>query len=112
MEFEPLKVGELARRAGLTIRTLHHYDEIGLLRPSLRTESGHRLYTGGDITRLQQVVFLRQLGFSLDKVRDFLERRGVSSLEMIRMPVTRLRAQIEHQQRLSEGLHAIGDRLR
>ena len=45
MKFEALKVGELARRTGLTVRTLHHYDEIGLLKPSLHTESGHRLYT-------------------------------------------------------------------
>ena len=67
MRFEALKVGELARRTGLTIRTLHHYDEIGLLKPSGHTESGHRLYTSSDITRLQQVVSLRQLGFSLDE---------------------------------------------
>ena len=45
MKFEALKVGELAKRTGLTVRTLHHYDEIGLLKPSLHTESGHRLYT-------------------------------------------------------------------
>ena len=62
MRFEALKVGELARRTGLTVRTLHHYDEIGLLRPSLHTESGHRLYTAADVGRLQQVVSLRQLG--------------------------------------------------
>ena len=47
------------------MRTLHHYDEIGLSRPSLRTDTGHRLYTGRDIARLQQVISLRQLGFSL-----------------------------------------------
>ena len=49
MGFEALKVGELAKRTGLTIRTLHHYDEIGLLKPSLHTEAGYRLYTGRDI---------------------------------------------------------------
>lgn len=43
MAFVPLKVGDLAKRTGLTIRTLHHYDEVGLLKPSLHTESGHRL---------------------------------------------------------------------
>jgi DNA-binding transcriptional MerR regulator len=43
MGFEPLRVGELARRTGLTVRTLHHYDELGLLRPSLHSEAGHRL---------------------------------------------------------------------
>jgi DNA-binding transcriptional MerR regulator len=63
MKFEALKVGELARRTGLTVRTLHHYDEIGLLNPSLHTEAGYRLYTAGDVARLQQVLSLRQLGF-------------------------------------------------
>ena len=74
MKFEALKVGELAKRTGLTVRTLHHYDEIGLLRPSLHTESGHRLYTLRDLARLQQIVSLRQLGFSLDQVRECLDR--------------------------------------
>ena len=63
---DALKIGELASRTGLTVRTLHHYDEIGLLKPSHRTDSGHRLYTVRDLGRLQQIVSLRQLGFSLD----------------------------------------------
>ena len=47
------KVGQLARQAGISVRTLHHYDEIGQLRPSRLTEAGHRLYTGEDVARLQ-----------------------------------------------------------
>ena len=81
MSFTALKVGELAKRTGLTIRTLHHYDEIGLLKPSGHTESGHRLYTADDIARLQQVISLRQLGFSLEEVRDCLDRPDFSPLE-------------------------------
>lgn len=77
MGFEALKVGELARRTRLTIRTLHHYDEIGLLRPSLYTGSGHRLYTAGDVARLQQVVSLRQLGFSLEAWQELLAQLKV-----------------------------------
>ncbi len=87
MGFEALKVGELAKRTGLTIRTLHHYDEIGLLKPSLHTAAGHRLYTAADIARLQQVLSLRQLGFSLEQVRDCLDRPGFSPLEVIRLHV-------------------------
>src|SRR3954452_18682683 len=102
MRFEALKVGELARRTGLTIRTLHHYDEIGLLKPSLHTESGHRLYTAGDVARLQQVLSLRQLGFSLEEVRACLDRPGFSPLEVLRLHVVRLREQIELQQKLCE----------
>ncbi len=106
VSFEALKVGELARRTRVTIRTLHHYDEIGLLRPSLHTESGHRLYTAGDVARLQQVLSLRWLGFSLEEIRDCLDRPGFAPLEVIRLHVARLREQIELQRRLCERLEA------
>lgn len=112
MCFEALKVGELARRTRLTIRTLHHYDEIGLLRPSLHTESGHRLYTAGDVARLQQVLSLRQLGFSLDEIRDCLDRPGFSPLEVIRLHVARLREQIELERKLCERLEALAEHFR
>src|SRR4029079_12836591 len=85
MRFEALKVGELARRTGLTVRTLHHYDEIGLLRPSLHTGSGHRLYAAEVVARLQLIVWLRQLGFSLEQVRAALDRADFSPLEVIRL---------------------------
>src|SRR5438270_4402650 len=107
MRFEALKVGELARRTGLTVRTLHHYDEIGLLKPSLHTESGHRLYTANDIARLQQIVSLRQLGFSLEEVAGCLHRPGFSPLEVIRLHAARLRDQIKLQQGLCERLDAL-----
>src|SRR6478752_6728447 len=107
MRFEALKVGELARRTGLTIRTLHHYDAIGLLRPSLHTEAGYRLYTAGDVARLQRALSLRQLGFSLDEVRDCLDRPGFSPLEVIGLHLARLRAHIELQRKLCERLEAL-----
>jgi DNA-binding transcriptional MerR regulator len=102
-----LKVGELARRTGLTVRTLHHYDEIGLLKPSLRTESGHRLYTAEDLARLQRVLSLRQLGFSLEEVRDCLDQAGFAPLEVIEMHLARLREQIALQQKLCQWLEAL-----
>src|SRR5215475_7575705 len=98
MKFETLKVGELARRTGLTVRTLHHYDEIGLLKPSLHTEAGYRLYTRGDVARLQQVLSLRQLGFA--------------PLEVIRLHVTRLREQTELQRKLCERLEVLAEHFR
>ena len=55
------KVGELAGLAGLTVRTLHHWDEIGLISPSMRTASGHCLYDEADVRRLYEVVALREL---------------------------------------------------
>lgn len=65
-----LKVGELAARTGLTVRALHHYDEIGLVSPGARTPAGHRLYGRDDVERLQQVQSLRAMGMSLDVDRD------------------------------------------
>ncbi|MEE2060287.1 MerR family transcriptional regulator [Rhodococcus artemisiae] len=62
------KVGRLAADTGLTVRTLHHYDDIGLVRPSGRTSTGHRLYEDRDVHRLYQVLALRQLGLSLDAI--------------------------------------------
>jgi MerR family transcriptional regulator, thiopeptide resistance regulator len=111
MKREAWKVGELAKRTGVTVRTLHHYDEIGLLRPSLHTESGHRLYTAGDIERLQRILSLRQLGFALEEIRDCLDRPGFSRLEVVRLHVARLRDRIAMEQRLCHRLEAIASRL-
>jgi DNA-binding transcriptional MerR regulator len=69
-------VGELARATGVTVRALHHYDEIGLLRPSARTASGHRRYSDEDMQRLYRIVALRGLGLALADVADVLARDG------------------------------------
>lgn len=61
-------VGEVARLAGITVRTLHHYDEIGLLHPSGRSEAGYRLYEHEDLQRLQELLFYRELGMRLDEI--------------------------------------------
>lgn len=105
------KVGELARKTGLTVRTLHYYDEIGLLSPAERTESGYRLYGGGDIIRLQQICSLRQLGFSLDEIRDCLTRPGFAPPRVIRLHIARLKEQIEHENKLCSLLETIAARL-
>ena len=61
-------VGEVARLAHVSVRTLHHYDEIGLLRPSERTAAGYRLYGAKDLAWLQQVLFFKELGFGLEDI--------------------------------------------
>ncbi len=71
---EALNVGSLAQLAGVTVRTLHHYDEIGLVVPSGRTESGYRTYNSPEVERLQEVLFYRELGFSLDAIREMMSR--------------------------------------
>jgi DNA-binding transcriptional MerR regulator len=65
-------VGQVARLAGITVRTLHHYDEIGLLSPQIRTAAGYRHYDDADLERLQQVMFYRELGFALDDITELL----------------------------------------
>jgi DNA-binding transcriptional MerR regulator len=106
------KVGELARQTGLTVRTLHHYDEIGLLSPSQRTGAGHRLYDADDLARLLQVLSLRQLGFSLDEIRECLARPEYSLQQVIGLHVTHLRERIELQRKLCGRLEAVAERLR
>src|SRR5258708_12828739 len=66
------KVGGVARAIGVTVRTLHHYDEIGLLQPSARLAGGHRLYDADDVARLYRIIRLCPLGFPLRQVADGL----------------------------------------
>ncbi|MDQ1136078.1 MerR family copper efflux transcriptional regulator [Microbacterium sp. SORGH_AS 1204] len=68
----PMQIGELAERTGLSIRTLRHYDEIGLLRPSARSDGGFRLYTADDESRLLLIRRMKPLGYSLEQMGELL----------------------------------------
>jgi DNA-binding transcriptional MerR regulator len=105
------KVGELAGRTGVSVRTLRYYDEIGLLSPSRRSEGGHRLYTAEDVVRLQQIRSLSQLGFTLREVRGCLDRRDFPLERVIQLHLSRLRERIELQRRLCDRLEAVASRL-
>jgi DNA-binding transcriptional MerR regulator len=70
---EHLTVGRVAELAGVTVRTLHHYDEIGLVCPSARTAAGYRAYSAGDVERLREVLAYRRLGFGLREVADLVD---------------------------------------
>jgi DNA-binding transcriptional MerR regulator len=78
-----MRVGEVARLAKVSVRTLHHYDEIGLLGPSGRTESGYRLYTMDDLAALQQVLFFKELGFSLPDIIRIMGEPGFDRREAL-----------------------------
>lgn len=106
------KVGEVAGRMGLSVRTLHHYDEVGLLSPSGRTEAGHRLYSTGDVLRLQQVRSLRSLGLSLTEIRGCLEDPDFSVRAVIGLHLSGLKEQIRQRQELLQRLEAVDARLR
>jgi DNA-binding transcriptional MerR regulator len=105
------KVGELARQPGLSVRTLHYYDEIGLLSPSQRTDSGHRLYSAGDVVRLQQIKSLQQLGFTLREIRECLDRPECALQRVIQLHLSRLRERIELERRLCDRLEEVAARL-
>ncbi|MFI9721244.1 MerR family transcriptional regulator [Streptomyces sp. NPDC052396] len=83
------KVGPLAQASGLTVRTLHHWDAIGLLSPSRRTTGGHREYTEADLIRLYQVLALRSLGLSLETIATCLDS-GVDPVRLIQDHLTRV----------------------
>ena len=68
----PLTVGQMADLAGVTVRTLHHYDAVGLLTPGARSAAGYRLYEDRDCERLQEILFYRELGFGLDEINGML----------------------------------------
>jgi DNA-binding transcriptional MerR regulator len=68
-------VSRFAELAGVTVRALHHYDRLGLLKPSGRTGAGYRLYTSRDLARLQQIVTLKFIGFSLEQIGEILDRK-------------------------------------
>ncbi len=103
----PWKVGELATRTGVSVRALHHYDEIGLLTPSLRTPSGHRLYQDTDIARLQQIQSLRVMGIPLDEVKRLLDGAVVTPREVLDLHLARLHEQIALQNRLAERIQTL-----
>lgn len=90
-----LTVGQLAKRTGLTVRALHHYDSIGLLTPSARSDSGYRLYQRDDIARLHQIQALRRLGLSLADIGTFLSRPDVSVSQIVARQLAALERQIE-----------------
>ncbi|KYF77775.1 MerR family transcriptional regulator [Sorangium cellulosum] len=112
MRSAPLKVGDLAKQTGLSVRTLHYYEEIGLLSPSHRTASGHRMYSAGDVARLQQIKSLRELGFSLEQITGCLDGPGFSPLETIELHLARLREQIALEQKLCTRLEGLASVLR
>ncbi len=68
-----MKVSDVAKLTGVTVRTLHYYDEIGLLPPSEVTSSGYRVYNNADLEVLQQILFFRELDFSLEEIREIMQ---------------------------------------
>lgn len=102
-----LKVGELAKRTGVTVRALHHYDSIGLLRPSGRSEGGYRLYSRDDVARLHGIQTLRQMGVPLAEVAHLLDGSATSLPAILARQISTLDQQIARTQALRERLSAV-----
>lgn len=107
----PLRVGEVAKATGLTVRTLHHYDEIGLLVPSERSGAGYRLYSDGDVRRLYRILALRGMGFTLEEIAATLVREGEDPRPAIRRHLERIDEQLRLGRRLRGRLTRILDLL-
>ncbi len=92
------RIGEAASLFGISVRTLHHYDERGLLSPSARSEAGYRLYSGADLERLAEILTLRALGMRLERIGSLLDRADADperALRLRRMAVRRQIAELE-----------------
>jgi MerR family transcriptional regulator, thiopeptide resistance regulator len=104
------RVGEFAALSGVSIRTLHHYDRIGLLRPSAHSEAGYRLYAEADLLRLQQILTLRYLGFQLKQIGELLARPDFDLVASLRIQRGALRDRIAELERIEASLAELLER--
>jgi MerR family transcriptional regulator, thiopeptide resistance regulator len=103
----PYTVGQVARLSGVTIRTLHHYDAVGLLSPSKRAPTGYRLYTDDDLEQLQQVLLYRELGFALDSIAEILSQAGSDRTAHLRRQHTLLCDRISQLQAMAAAVQRV-----
>lgn len=105
-------VGELAKRAGLTVRTLHHYEQMGLLRPSGRSESGYRRYGEADVLRLHRVLALRDAGLPLKEIGPLLDGEAPQPLaQVLHAQIAQIEAQLLAQEHVLQTLRNAAKRL-
>ncbi len=107
-----LKIGELARRTGLTVRALRHYDDIALLVPSQRSSSGYRLYDHQDVARLYRIQALRRLDLSLADIQGLLANAAGDIAQVVARQVAQLDHEIQQASALRSHLHAMQAQLR
>jgi DNA-binding transcriptional MerR regulator len=101
------RVGEVAALTRVSIRTLHHYDRIGLVRPRARSDAGYRLYAADDLLRLQQVLTLRYLGFPLARISDLLARPDFDLIASLHIQRGAVRDRIAELERIDAALGAL-----
>jgi DNA-binding transcriptional MerR regulator len=106
-----LKIGELAKRTGLTVRALHHYDKIGLLRPSLRADNTYRLYDDDDVLRLYRIQALRRLQLSLDEIGVILDDNNISMANIVSQQISLMEKQAREALALRDHLLTLSEHL-
>jgi DNA-binding transcriptional MerR regulator len=97
-------IGKLSKNTGVTVRTLDYYDEIGLIKPSSRTTGGHRLYSEDDVMKLERVLALKYMGFSLEHIKDILEHSTATWQESIQHQLRLINREQERLQIMEQAL--------
>lgn len=95
-----MTVNEVSKLTGVSVRTLHYYDEIGLLPPAVTTEAGYRLYDDTTLERLQQILLFRELEFSLKEIREIIDRPGFDKRKALSEQIRLLTLKKEHFENL------------
>jgi len=93
-----LKIGELAKMTGVTVRTLHYYDEVGLVKPVKVTETGHRLYDLQSITELYRIMAMKDLGFNLEEINDLIRIKDIDVNKLIDIQLSSIQNEIAFKQ--------------
>lgn len=102
-----LTVGQVARLANISVRTLHHYDDVCLVQPSSRSAAGYRTYSSSDVERLYSVLMYRELGFSLDRIRSILDDPGTDPVEHLREQRVLLDRRIAHLTAMAQAVDTV-----
>lgn len=108
-----ITVNEVSKLTGVSVRTLHYYDEINLLKPTKITESGYRLYDEASLERLQQILLFRELEFPLKEIKQILDSPGFDRQKALEQQIELLTLKKEHLENLilfARGIHGIGVR--
>lgn len=100
-----MKIGEFAKRSGITIKTLRHYDKIGLLQPFLKTEAGYRIYCEEDFIKLQQITTLKFIGLSLEEIKQLINEKGGNLESIINVQTKALEEKKQHIENVITALY-------
>jgi DNA-binding transcriptional MerR regulator len=104
-------VKEFAKLTKVTVRALHYYDKLGLLKPSFERPNGYRVYTDADLLRLQQIITLKFMGFSLEEIRRLLESKGYEAAKSLRIQAEAVKDEIARLREASRAIEQVLARL-